>query len=92
VKPPLNGGTLARLSEGGSLEAVPQIEPTMITSLAQDWAAVSAAISAKRQADALEAIAGVLTGSGDQAALFGMMQNLMWEAGRSFQAGLRTDR
>lgn len=48
-------------------------------------AAASVAISLRRIAD-------VLTGGGEQAALFGMMQNLMWEAGRSFQAGLRTDR
>jgi len=64
VRPPLNGGALSAMSEGGLLEAVPQIEPSMVSSLAQDWAAVSAAVSAKRQADALERIAAALTGEG----------------------------
>jgi hypothetical protein len=45
----------------------------------------SIAISLKRIAD-------VLTGEADGAALQSLVTNLAWEAGRSFQAGTRTDR
>ena len=46
---------------------------------------LSIAISLKRIADAV-------TGSGDNIALTNMVQSLMWEAGRSFTQGQRTDR
>jgi type 1 glutamine amidotransferase len=55
-------------------------------------AAASIAISTKRQADALEKIAGALTSGEGLDGLHGTISNMAWEAGRSFQAGTRTDR
>ncbi len=58
----------------------------------QDLWLASMALSAKRSADALEKIASMLGGEGDTAALHHTIGSLAWEAGRNFQAGLRTDR
>lgn len=49
----------------------------------------SKAISAKRQADALERIAEFLTNPDSLIQFHGQMTNLAWECGRSFAAGQR---
>lgn len=60
-----------------------------VSSSTSNWAiGVSAAVSLKRIADVLERLEKLEVTPG----MFHTVQNLAWEAGRSFQQGIRTDR
>lgn len=83
------GETITELVNDRRIEEVPETAVGNQSGLVVDQMAVSMAISLKRIADRLDAL-----GSGEDMdpRLHNTITNLAWEAGRSFQAGTRTDR